>query len=118
MTFAALDKEIYGNVAVKAEDRMPKYDKVSGIFQDMMKYEVMMLMALATFGLPKLEADTDPITWLFVFPLLAIYKETFKYYGITGGKPCVEANGDVVAEKKEEKANEDKKAEEPAKKED
>ena len=118
MVIAMLGKEIYGHVSVKAEDRLEKYDKVSGIFQDMMKYEVMMLMALATFGLPKLEADTDPITWLFVFPLLAIYKETFKYYGITGGKPCVEANGDVVAEKKEEKAKEDKKAEEPAKKED
>lgn len=122
MTFTALDKEIYGNVAVKAEDRMPKYDKVSGLFQDAIKYECMMLMALATFGLPKLEADTDPVTWLFLFPLLAVYKETFKFYGITGGKPRVEANGDVVAEKKEEPkaaaaAKEDKKAEEPAKKE-
>ena len=120
VTIAMLDKEIYGYMSVKAEDRVEKYDKVSGMFQSAMKYEVMMFMALATFGLPKLEADTDPITWLFVFPLLATYKETFKYYGMTGGKKCVEANGDVVAEKKEEPpapAKEDKKAEEPAKKE-
>lgn len=118
VTIAMLDKEVYGYTSVKAEDRVEKYDRASGMFQGAIKYEAMMCMALATFGLPKLEADTDPITWLFVFPLLAIYKDTFKYYGIAGGKPCVAANGDVVSEKKEEPAaKEDKKAEEPAKKE-
>ena len=108
MTLAMLDKEVYGNVAaVKDEDRVDKYDRASRMFQDAIKSESMMFLALATFGLPKLEADTDPVTWLFVFPLLALYKDAFKFYGIgVGGKPraAVEANGDVVAEKKEEPA--------------
>ena len=106
MILSFVDNEVYGGGgAVKDEDRVEKFDRVSRMFQDAIKCEAMMFLAIATFGLPKLEADTDPVTWLFVFPLLALYKDTFKFYGIGGGKPrAVEANGDVVVEKKEEPA--------------
>ncbi len=118
LEFQVLENDIYGYLARKEDDKVERFDKPMGLFRCSLMNHAVLFMAVATFGLPKLEADTDPATWLFMIPLLAMYKEFFNYVGITkpAATECKEANGDVVAEKKVEEKKEEKKAE-PAKKE-
>jgi hypothetical protein len=125
--FVWLNHEVYGFLAAKEGDKMPKFDKAVTFLKEMLKDDALMLLAIATFGLPKLEADIDPATWLFMLPLLAAYKDILNYCGVFD-KPteCKESNGEVMVEKKVEapapvvaaaEKKEEKKAEPAAKKE-
>lgn len=108
-----LDMVGIGHDKVSNEQR---FNTVYDAYKKVFGYEVAFYLLLGTFGLPQLNLNGDPNTWLVGLPLLAI-----GYYGQHGFLDAVapiektDANGTPPQVAEEKKAEEEpKKAEEPA----
>ncbi len=122
-----IEGELYGIGPIDPATRDPKVGQVLDVMKTCLGFEVICFFAIATFGLPKLEAEPDWTTWLSVISFVGMYKEAIDYYY----KPteALDSNGDAKPveekkaeektekkeEKKDEKADEEKKEDEAKK---
>ncbi|TRY67633.1 hypothetical protein TCAL_14682 [Tigriopus californicus] len=78
-TLNLINAEIYGFGPFEADNKDARVMKPLRAFCKLLSYEALMMFSLATFGLPKIEAETSPLPWLCLFPLISIGKEASEY---------------------------------------
>ncbi len=94
-TLVVLEQEACGYTVI--EERDDRFGPPLDFFSKAMKLEVTTFIAVATFGLPKLEADTELNGWLFLVPGLLLWKATYDYVGAgLAAQEHKEANGEAV----------------------
>lgn len=71
----AIDRETYGWEYVDPAAKNSRVMGVIGLADRVVRLEYVMFFALATFGLPKLDQDTELAPWLFLLPNFALNRE-------------------------------------------
>ncbi len=102
MVLINLEKELFGYKTPASDKDNGKVTKAICAFTNFLRCESIFFFALAAFGLPKLEQDTELQPWLCLFPFFALWKSANDYFAAYPPVPqdAAKANGDIAQQQK------------------